>query len=68
MAFADKVHSLADVAGGRAAARASDDEIVVYKSVGTALQDIVVAELMLARARERGVGSDIPGFIQPIDK
>ena len=65
---ADRVVALADVVAGRAPARMTPDEIVLYKSVGSALQDIVVAELMLSKARETGVGSTIPAPIQPISK
>jgi alanine dehydrogenase len=63
-----RVVALADVVAGRIAARKSADEIVLYKSVGTALQDIVVAELLLEKARAAGVGSTIAAPIQPIDK
>jgi alanine dehydrogenase len=65
---ADRVVSLTDVVGGRAPARTNADEIVLYKSVGSALQDIVVAELMLHKARVTGIGTMIAAPIQPLNK
>jgi len=41
---------------------------VLYKSVGSALQDIVVAEMLLARARQLGLGVALPASIVPISK
>jgi alanine dehydrogenase len=64
----DRVVSLADVVAGRAPARANADEIVLYKSVGSALQDIVVAELMLRKARQTDIGTMIAAPIQPLNK
>jgi alanine dehydrogenase len=64
----ERVVALADVVAGRAPARETPDEIVLYKSVGSALQDVVIAELMLRKARDAGVGSSIPAPIQPIEK
>jgi ornithine cyclodeaminase/alanine dehydrogenase-like protein (mu-crystallin family) len=64
----DKVVSLADVVGGRVVARQSEQEIVLYKSVGSALQDVVLAELMLRKARDNGIGTAIDAPIQPLIK
>jgi alanine dehydrogenase len=63
-----KLVSLADVASGRVAPRRQAEDIVVYKSVGTALQDVVIAEMLLERARERGLLTALPGGILTIDK
>lgn len=41
---------------GRAPGRASDTELTVYKSMGHAMEDLVVAELVHRKARERGMG------------
>jgi len=59
---------LSDLVAGRIAPRRSDSDIVLYKSVGSALQDIVVAEMLLARARQLGVGVELPVSILPIAK
>jgi alanine dehydrogenase len=56
----DDVHGeLADVIRGRVAGRQSEDEIFVFDSTGTALQDVVVASVAYRRAVERGVGVDV---------
>jgi alanine dehydrogenase len=47
---------LADVVSGRRAGRLSPDEIVVFDSTGTALQDVAAAALVYERARSSGVG------------
>lgn len=39
--------------------RTSADQITLYKSVGVAVQDVAAANLVLAAARERGVGTEI---------
>ena len=53
----DDVHGeLADVICGRAEGRTSDAGMFVFDSTGTALQDVAVASLALARATERGAG------------
>jgi ornithine cyclodeaminase/alanine dehydrogenase len=57
--FADKLVSLADVVSGRLPGRSSPGEIVMFKSVGSALQDIAVAEMCLLIARERGLGKAV---------
>jgi ornithine cyclodeaminase len=47
------------VASGAAPARSSADEITLFKSVGNAVQDVVVARRAVDRARERGLGTEI---------
>ncbi len=47
------------VASGTAPGRTSDDEITLFKSVGNAVQDVVVAKRAVERAREREVGTEI---------
>jgi alanine dehydrogenase len=39
--------------------RTGDDEITLYDSVGTGLQDTVAAQLFLDLARERGAGTEV---------
>jgi alanine dehydrogenase len=66
--FMHKLAPLSDVIGGRRAARATPQDIMLYKSVGSALQDVVIAEMLLARARERGIGTVLPASIAPVAK
>jgi ornithine cyclodeaminase len=48
---------LGAVAAGRAAGRRLPDEITVFKSVGSAAQDLALAALALERARAAGAGT-----------
>ncbi|WP_128643534.1 ornithine cyclodeaminase family protein [Rhodococcus opacus] len=63
-----KVSALADVVGNRVSGRTSEDQIVLYKSVGSALQDIVVAELVYRLATARGLGRAVPLLVEPVKK
>lgn len=47
------------VVSGDAPGRTSPDEITLFKSVGNAVQDVVVARRAVERARERGIGTEI---------
>lgn len=44
---------------GTAPGRASPDQITLYNSVGIAMQDIAIGALLLAKAREAGVGLEV---------
>jgi alanine dehydrogenase len=68
VALAGKTVSLGDVACGRVPGRAHADDIVIYKSVGSALQDVVIAEMLFARAQARGLGFAMPVSIVPVAK
>lgn len=48
MRRADVVGELAELSGGRVPGRQKDDEITVFKSVGTALEDLAAAEFVAA--------------------
>lgn len=60
IAFDDRLVALADVVQGRCRGRAHDDDILMFKSVGSALQDLAVAELCLERAEEQNGGTVLP--------
>lgn len=66
--LSDRIVPLAEVIGGRIAGRTSAEEIVVYKSVGSALQDIAVAAMCFERARRMGLGAMLPDTIRPVLK
>jgi alanine dehydrogenase len=66
--FAGKLVSLANVIGGQRVARTRPSDVVLYKSVGSALQDVVLAEMLLERARARGIGTPLPVSIVPVGK
>ena len=59
MAREDVHGELADVICGRVRGRERDDEVFVFDSTGTALQDVAVASLVYTRATERGAGTEI---------
>ena len=54
-----EVHELQEVVAGETTGRASDDDIVVFKSNGIAAWDVAIGAAALARARERGVGREL---------
>jgi len=64
--FAGRLVPLSDFVAGKVP-RAPQD-IVLYKSVGSALQDVITAEMLLARARARGVGTELARSIEPVAK
>jgi ornithine cyclodeaminase/alanine dehydrogenase-like protein (mu-crystallin family) len=66
--FTGKLVSLGDVIGGRREPRSIPGDIVLYKSVGSALQDVVIAEMLLRRARDSGRGMELPVNIAPVAK
>ncbi|MFG2799924.1 ornithine cyclodeaminase family protein [Streptomyces pseudovenezuelae] len=68
--LAGKVVPLADVVSGRAPGRPADDPdaVVLYKSVGSAAQDLAVAAMCVRRAAERSVGIELPATITPVSK
>ncbi|HEU4451315.1 MAG TPA: ornithine cyclodeaminase family protein [Gaiellaceae bacterium] len=54
-----EVHELSEVVAGDLAGRQGDDDIVLFKSLGIAAEDVAVAALVLERARERGLGVEL---------
>jgi ornithine cyclodeaminase/alanine dehydrogenase-like protein (mu-crystallin family) len=54
-----EVHELSEVVSGETAGRQSDDDVVLFKSLGIAAEDLAVAALVVGRARERGLGVDL---------
>ena len=56
----DRAVALHDVIGGVRSGRTSADQIVLAELQGIAIEDVAVAELAYRRARERGVGLELP--------
>jgi ornithine cyclodeaminase/alanine dehydrogenase len=65
---AGKTVSLAEVVSGQVPARRSANDIVIYKSVGTALQDVVTAEMLLREALSSNRFQLIPAGVVTIDR
>ena len=56
----EDVHAeLADVVSGRRPGRRSVDEITVFDSTGTALEDVAAAALVYERAVDAGIGIEL---------
>lgn len=53
----EELVDLADVVAGRADGRRSRDELLVFRSVGLAVEDLFAARMIYARALERGAGT-----------
>ena len=49
---------------GRTSGRDAGDQITLFKSVGTAVQDVASGYAVYQEARRRGVGSDVPDFLE----
>jgi ornithine cyclodeaminase/alanine dehydrogenase len=65
---AAKTVSLADLVGGRHPGRTHSEQIVLYKSVGSAVQDLAVAAMCARNAERLGLGSRLPVDIHPQQK
>jgi ornithine cyclodeaminase/alanine dehydrogenase-like protein (mu-crystallin family) len=50
---------LGEVLAGVRPGREHDDELTVFKSLGIAVEDLAAAELVVRRAREQGVGTEV---------
>jgi len=53
------VGELGEALAGMCEGRRSDDELTVFKSMGIAVEDLAAAQLCVARARERGLGTEV---------
>ncbi len=51
---------LGEVLAGMHPGREHEDELTVFESLGIAVEDLASAELVVRRARERGVGVEVP--------
>ena len=56
----DSIHGeIGEVAAGQIPGRVSDEEVTFFKSVGVAVQDVAVADLILRRAESLGLGTEV---------
>ncbi len=55
----DDAREVGELVIGARTGRTAPDQITVYRSVGVAAQDVAAAALVLAAARERGIGTEV---------
>lgn len=69
MTRADVRGELADLVTGRVAGRRADDEVTVFDSTGTALEDVAAAALVYEKAVASGAGQAVAlGFSRPAEQ
>jgi alanine dehydrogenase len=56
----DKVYELGHIVAGFVPGRRSEDDITLFESQGIALEDVAAGSLVYERARQRGLGADLP--------
>ena len=56
----DQIHDLASVVAGRVSGRDSDNEITLFESQGIAVSDVAAAAYVYRKAREAGLGLEVP--------
>ena len=56
----DMAHELRNVVAGRVPGRITQDGITLFESMGVALEDIAAAELVYRKARDQGIGQELP--------
>ena len=54
-----EVHELSTIVSGELKGRASDEDIVLFKSVGIAAEDLAVGKVVVERARSEGLGVEL---------
>jgi alanine dehydrogenase len=59
-----KVIELPEVVSERASGREANDQITLFKSVGTAVQDVAAGYAVYQQARRLGVGSEVSDFLE----
>ncbi|WP_321968984.1 ornithine cyclodeaminase family protein [Paraburkholderia tropica] len=58
--FACRTFSLAELVSGHVKGRVDDEQILMFKSVGSSLQDVVIGELCFERALSLGLATEMP--------
>lgn len=54
------MHELKDVVGGNVTGRPTEEAVTLFKSVGLGLEDVALATEVYQRAKDRGVGQELP--------
>ena len=56
----DMARQLQDVVAGRVPGRLTQDGVTLFESMGVALEDIAAADLVYRKAKEQGIGQELP--------
>jgi len=64
----EQAHELAELVAGKVSGRSSDEQITLFKSVGTAVEDTALAVRIYENATSLGLGQDLGEFPALIDK
>ena len=56
----DMAHELRNVVSGQAHGRLTAEGVTLFESMGVALEDIAAAELVYRKAKEQGIGRELP--------
>ena len=56
----DMAQELSDVVAGRVPGRLSAEGVTLFESMGVALEDIAAADLVYRKAKEQGIGVELP--------
>ncbi len=56
----DMAKELQDVVSGQVNGRPSANSITLFESMGLALEDIAAAQLVYTKAKEQGIGQELP--------
>ena len=58
----ERAVELWELVSGRQHGRLADSDVTLFKSVGTALQDLAIANAIYLRAKQEGLGRDVGHF------
>jgi alanine dehydrogenase len=66
--FADRLIGLDSLISGTNPGRTRPEQILLYKSVGGAIQDVAIAAMCFRRSQAMGLGTPMPATITPVKK
>jgi ornithine cyclodeaminase/alanine dehydrogenase-like protein (mu-crystallin family) len=64
----EQAFELSELVSGKCPVRTDDKQITLFKSVGTAVQDVALAVKVYQNALARGLGEKIDGFPITLEK
>jgi ornithine cyclodeaminase/alanine dehydrogenase-like protein (mu-crystallin family) len=61
----ERLFELKEIVAGRASGRRDDTSVTLFKSVGTAIQDVLAGHVVYKEALERGLGREVDDILDP---